>query len=506
MPLINSILSLVNYGRLEEIDYFRRNPIEVQETQFRQLISKAADTYFGKKYGFSSIKTRHDFAQKIPVHDYDLLKPYIFRIMRGEQNVLWGSETKWFAKSSGTTSDKSKFIPISKESLEECHFRSGKDIYAMFCDSYPETKVFSGKTLTLGGSTSVNSLTEKSYYGDLSAVLIQNLPFWTYFKRVPRPEIALMEEWEEKLKMMIESTVNKNVTNLVGVPSWFLVLLKRIIEETGAKHILEVWPNLELFIYGGISFSPYRAVYKSLIPSNSMKYLETYNASEGFFGIQDDLNLDDMLLMLDYGIYYEFIPIDHIGSHSAETVMLEDVEIGKNYALIISTNGGLWRYMIGDTISFTSKNPYKIKITGRTKHFINAFGEELIIDNAQKAIHEACLRTGAQVLEYTAAPVFMDKDNKGSHEWLFEFSKEPDSIDKFMYVLDIELQHCNSDYEAKRYKNMTLEFPKYHVLKEGCFIKWLHSKGKLGGQNKVPRLSNTRNYVEELLSINETMA
>ncbi|HQL70686.1 MAG TPA: GH3 auxin-responsive promoter family protein, partial [Bacteroidales bacterium] len=310
-------------------------------------------------------------------------------------------------------------------------------------------------------------------------------------------------EWESKMQMMVETTINKNVTILVGVPSWFLVLLKKVIETTGARTILDVWPNLELFIYGGINFLPYADVYRSLIPSEQMKYLETYNASEGFFGIQDDLNRDDMLLMLDYGIYYEFMPIEHSGEMSEKIVMLEDVVPGQNYAMIISTNGGLWRYLIGDTVCFTSKNPYKIKITGRTRHFINAFGEELIIDNAQMAIKEACARTGAQVLEFTAAPVFMDKEHKGCHEWLFEFGKKPDSMEKFMYVLDIELQHCNSDYEAKRYKNMTLEFPCYHILKDGCFMHWLQSKGKLGGQNKVPRLSNSRTYVEELLAINQ---
>ncbi|HOE04239.1 MAG TPA: GH3 auxin-responsive promoter family protein [Bacteroidales bacterium] len=503
MPLINSILNLVNFGRLEEIEYFRRHAEEIQENQFKQLIQSASDTVFGQKYHFDEIKSRHEFSSRVPVHDYEKLKPYIFRIMHGEQNILWNTETKWFAKSSGTTSDKSKFIPITRESLENCHFRSGKDIFAMFTSSYPDTNIFSGKTLTLGGSTSINSLSENSYYGDLSAVLIQNLPFWTYFKRVPSPEIALMQEWESKMQMMVETTINKNVTILVGVPSWFLVLLKKVIETTGARTILDVWPNLELFIYGGINFLPYADVYRSLIPSEQMKYLETYNASEGFFGIQDDLNRDDMLLMLDYGIYYEFMPIEHSGEMSEKIVMLEDVVPGQNYAMIISTNGGLWRYLIGDTVCFTSKNPYKIKITGRTRHFINAFGEELIIDNAQMAIKEACARTGAQVLEFTAAPVFMDKEHKGCHEWLFEFGKKPDSMEKFMYVLDIELQHCNSDYEAKRYKNMTLEFPCYHILKDGCFMHWLQSKGKLGGQNKVPRLSNSRTYVEELLAINQ---
>jgi len=504
MPLVNSILNLVNYGRLDEIEYFRRNPVEVQERVFKQLIEKAKDTVFGRKYNFAEIPDRYTFAKKVPVHDYDMLKPYIERIMKGEQNVLWFSEIKWFAKSSGTTSDKSKFIPISRESLEDCHFRSGKDIYAIFTDQYPDTRIFSGKTLTLGGSTSVNSLSEKSYYGDLSAVLIRNLPFWTYFNRVPNSEIALMEEWEEKMKMMVESTWNKNVTNLVGVPSWFLVLLKKIIEFTGATTVCDVWPNLELFVYGGVNFLPYKEVYHKIIPSSEMKYMETYNASEGFFGIQDNLSHDDMLLMLDYGIYYEFLPMEKYGESGNEPVMLEDVECGKNYAMLISTNGGLWRYQIGDTVQFTSKNPYKIKITGRTKHFINAFGEELIIDNAQKALALACLRTGAEVREFTAAPVYMNQNQKGAHEWLFEFITPPDSIEKFMYILDIELQHCNSDYEAKRYKDITLEFPKYHVLKEGCFFRWLQNKGKLGGQNKVPRLANDRNFVEELLNVNRS--
>ncbi|NLA25105.1 MAG: GH3 auxin-responsive promoter family protein, partial [Bacteroidales bacterium] len=351
MPLINSILNLINYSRLGEIEYFKKNPIEIQENQFKMLINRASGTYFGQKYFFNEIQDRNEFAARVPIHDYDDIKSYIHRLMKGEQNVLWNTETKWFAKSSGTTSDKSKFIPITNESLEDCHFRSGKDIFAIYVNNYPETNIFSGKTLTLGGSTSVNPLSENSYYGDLSAVLIQNLPFWTYFKRIPKPEIALMEEWEEKMQSMIEASINKNVTILVGVPSWFLVFLKRLMQKAGANNILEIWPNLKLFIYGGVNFLPYEEVYHSIIPSDKMMYLETYNASEGFFGIQDDLSSDDMLLMLDYGIYYEFLKLEDFNQGKTQTTMLEDVVVGENYAMIISTNGGLWRYLIGDTIT-----------------------------------------------------------------------------------------------------------------------------------------------------------
>jgi len=509
MALINSLVGLVNYNRLSQIDYFRKNPVEVQETVFRQLVQTAATTEFGLKYNFQDIRTQHDFSEKVPLQDYDSLKPYIEKLMNGAQNVLWPSEIKWFAKSSGTTSDRSKFIPISKESLEDCHFRSGKDIFLMYADRYPETSVFMGKSLAIGGSTNINLNSENSYYGDLSAVLIKNLPFWTYFHKIPREEIALIEEWDEKLDAIVESTFNKNVTNIVGVPTWLLVLLKKILVYTGKDNILDVWPNLELFVHGGISFLPYKNAYQNLIPSPSMTYLETYNASEGFFGIQDETSYggqqfsEGLLLMLDYGIYYEFIRLSDYLDGKTNAIPLSEVETGVNYAMVISTNGGLWRYLIGDTVSFISKNPYKIKITGRTKHYINAFGEEVIIDNAHVALNFACEQTGAQIREYTAAPVFYSSGPEGAHEWLFEFIKAPEDVRLFVELLDTKLREVNSDYDAKRYKDITLGFPKYTVLNDGVFYSWLREKGKLGGQHKVPRLSNDREYVDQLIKIND---
>lgn len=506
MELLNSLIGLVNYSRLYQIDNFRKNPIQVQADCLKKLVSFASGTEFGKKYNFSAINSYERFASAVPIHDYESFKMYIERIMQGEQNITWPTEIKWFAKSSGTTSDKSKYIPISRESLEECHFQSGKDIYAIYADMKPNTKVFVGKSLVIGGSTNINLNSDNSYYGDLSAILIKNLPFWTYFHRIPSEEIALIEEWEKKLEKILVTTLHKNVTNIVGVPSWFLVLFKKILNETGADNIHEIWPNLELFIHGGISFIPYKKVYEKMLPVNEMNYLETYNASEGFFGIQDDFTKksDDMLLMLDYGIFYEFIPMSEFYSGEYSPIPLEGVKTDENYAMLISTNGGLWRYLIGDTVTFTSTNPYRIKITGRTRHFINAFGEELIIDNAQKALKVACDNTGAEIADYTAAPIFMGRDDKGSHQWLFEFLTQPENIETFMQILDNCLKELNSDYEAKRHKNLSLDFPKCVVLNKGTFYKWMKQRGKLGGQNKVPRLSNTRDYVEDLLKINES--
>ncbi|HOZ29910.1 MAG TPA: GH3 auxin-responsive promoter family protein [Bacteroidales bacterium] len=512
MVLINSLLGLINYNRLIQIDYFRKNPVEVQESVLQKLVETAAGTEFGLKYNFAEIKSYEQFCRNIPIQDYDTLKPYIESVMNGNQNVLWPTEIRWFAKSSGTTSDRSKYIPISNESLEDCHFRSGKDIFLLYADRFPETMVFMGKSLAIGGSTNINLNSENSYYGDLSAVLIKNLPFWTYFHRIPKEDIALIEEWDEKLDKIVESTYNKNVTNIVGVPSWLLVLLKKILLYTGKNNILEVWPNLELFIHGGVSFLPYKNSYEKIIPSSAMTYLETYNASEGFFGIQDETssgeqnNDQGLLLMLDYGIFYEFIELNDYLNGKTNTVPLSEVKTGVNYAMIISTNGGLWRYVIGDTVSFTSKNPYKIKITGRTKHYINAFGEEVIIDNVQNALLHVCELTGAQIREYTAAPVFYHSGkSQGAHQWLFEFIKAPENIEFFKEELDRKLRTINSDYDAKRFKDITLGIPEIVVLKEGVFYKWLREKGKLGGQHKVPRLSNTRDYVEELLKINDLM-
>lgn len=505
MQFINSLVTWLNFKRLYQIELFKKFPFDAQQEVLIKLINRAKDTEFGKQYDFSSIKTIDDFRNRVPVQDYDSLKPYIDRLMRGEQNILWPTEIRWFAKSSGTTSDKSKFIPVSREALEDCHFRGGKDMLAVYTTNYPETAIFSGKGLTLGGSHQINKINNESFYGDLSAILIENLPFWAHFIKTPSQEIALLSEWEEKLEKITAATLKENVTSIAGVPSWTLVLIKYILEKTGKDHLLEVWPNLELFNHGGVSFEPYKEQFKKLIPSDKMNYMETYNASEGFFAIQDYPTRNDMLLMLDSGVFYEFIPMDEFEKENVKSLHVGEVELNKNYAVVISTNAGLWRYLIGDTIIFTSLFPHKIKISGRTKHFINAFGEEIIIENAENALKEACEKTGALIKDYTAAPVFMEQDQKGGHHWLIEFEREPDSPDKFVELLDLALQNVNSDYEAKRYKDITLDKPLLTIAKNGLFYNWLKAKGKVGGQNKVPRLANNRKYIDELLVLNNQM-
>jgi hypothetical protein len=505
MPLINSLVTWLNTSRMQKIDHFKKHPVEVQQEALLNLLSSARDTEFGKKYGFESIGSEADFQGKVPVQTYEDIKPYVDRLRNGEVDLLWPGEIKWFAKSSGTTSDKSKFIPVSSEALEDCHFRGGRDALAIYTRNCPETNIFSGKGLTIGGSHQVNNYNNQSFYGDLSAILLENTPFWVSFIRTPNTKIALIDKWEEKLEKAYEATVNENVTNIAGVPSWNLVFLKYILEKTGKSNLLKIWPNLELFIHGGISFLPYREQFEKIIPSKKMNYLEVYNASEGFFSIQDDPLRDDMLLMLDYGIYYEFIPLDQLGLDHPKSLTIGEVEVNTNYAMILSTNGGLWRYIIGDTIMFTSLYPHKIKITGRTKHYINAFGEELIVDNAENALKVASRETNAIISEYTAGPVFMSDKSKGRHEWLIEFEKEPESIENFVTALDNALQSLNSDYEAKRYKDITLDPPLVHSVKRGLFYQWLKEKNKLGGQNKVPRLANNRDYLNELLEINRRL-
>ena len=505
MQFINSLVTWLNFKRLYQIDLFKKFPFDVQRETLIKLVDKAKNTVYGKQYDFSSIKSIEEFQQRVPIRDYDGLKPYIERLLKGEQNILWPSEIRWFAKSSGTTNDKSKFIPVSREALEDCHFRGGKDILAVYATNYPETEIFSGKGLTLGGSHQINKINNESFYGDLSAILIENLPFWASFIKTPSQEIALLSEWEEKLDKITHATIKENVTSIAGVPSWTLVLIKYILEKTGKNNLLEVWPNLELFNHGGVSFEPYKEQFKKLIPSEKMNYMETYNASEGFFAIQDYPTRNDMLLMLDYGIFYEFIPMDELDKEHPKALHIGDVEQNKNYAVVISTNGGLWRYLIGDTIVFTSLYPHKIKISGRTKHFINAFGEEIIIENAENALKEACEKTGALIKDYTAAPIFMNDDQKGGHQWLIEFEKEPDNPAKFNELLDLALQKVNSDYEAKRYKNITLDKPVLTIAKNGLFYTWLKSKGKVGGQNKVPRLANNRKYIDELIVLNNKL-
>ena len=486
---------------MHQIELFIKYPYDVQDEWFQTLISTAKNTEWGKKYGYESILNQDQFKERVPLQNYDTLKPYIEKMLNGQHNVLWPSEIKWYAKSSGTTNDRSKFIPVSEESMEECHFKGGKDLLSMYCNNRPDTKIFTGKCLVLGGSHQINQLNADSSFGDLSAVLIKNLPFWAEFYRTPDMSITLMDNFEEKIEKMAQATIDVNVTNISGVPTWNIVLAKRILEITGKDNLLEVWPNLEFYFHGAVNFKPYREQFKKLIPSDDMYYLETYNASEGFFGIQDQPNSEEMLLMLDYGIYYEFLPMENIHQENPKTLRLDEVQLNKNYALIISTNAGLWRYMIGDTIKFTSLTPHRIQITGRTKHFINAFGEELIIDNAEKGLSKACQETGAIIRDYTACPIYFEGNDAGGHEWIIEFEKKPDNIERFTDVMDQTLREVNSDYDAKRFKDMALSRPLVHLAPDGTFYEWMKSRGKLGGQHKVPRLANDRGYVEEILKM-----
>ncbi|MCG9912116.1 MAG: GH3 auxin-responsive promoter family protein [Flavobacteriales bacterium] len=502
--MLNFLVNRFLDRRIYRIEEHYQNPGKKTEETFRTLIRYGKQTQYGKKHGFSKIFNYTQFASQTPINDYETLKGDILRMMQGEQNLLWPTKINWFAKTSGTAEDKSKFIPVSKEALVNCHYRAGKDILTMYRMLRPESSLFKGKGLILGGSHSIHDINKDCRYGDLSAILIQNIsPFANHF-RVPSKQTALLGIWEEKLERLMQETLNKNITNLSGVPSWMLVLMNKMLEHTGKQNIHEIWPDLRLFIHGAVSFEPYREQFKKLFPHPDMMYLETYNASEGFFGIQDLPGNNDMLLFLDYGIFYEFVPAEE-AENPTKVIPLEEVEIGRNYAMIISTNSGLWRYMIGDTIKFTSKAPYRIRITGRTKHFINAFGEELMIENADKALHEACLQTGAAIREYTAAPVYMDNQMGGAHEWLIEFEKEPQSLELFGLVLDSTLKKLNSDYEAKRTGDYTLRMPQIHILPKGTFDQWLKAKNKLGGQHKVPRLSNSRTYVEEIIHISGIM-
>jgi hypothetical protein len=499
MNLLPTILRIVFANRLRQIDRFRRNPGEVQAAQLRYLLRKASKTEFGKAHGFAGIRSIEQFQVAVPVQDYDAAFECIDRARLGERDIIWPGEIRWFAKSSGTTGAKSKYIPVTQDGLKQSHIQGPRDCIVFNINRYPNTGVYGGKTLTLGGSHRIEREGEHALTGDLSAILIENAPLIANLKRVPKTSTALIADFEEKIEQICRECIGQDVRSLAGVPSWNLVMLRRVLEYAGKANLLEVWPHLELFIHGGVNFSPYREIYEQLIPSPQMHYMETYNASEGFFAISDDFS-DDMLLMLDYGIFYEFLPLADLNNPS-KAIPLEDVRTGVNYAMIISSSNGLWRYLIGDTVEFTSTSPYRIRVSGRTKHYINAFGEEIIVDNAERAIRAASDDTGATVTEYTAAPIFMDIDKKGAHQWVVEFATPPASIEAFGEALDRALQEVNSDYEAKRYKNSTLYAPTVTPVGEGTFMRWMESRGKTGGQNKVPRLSNNRQYIDQILSM-----
>src|SRR5690554_2799874 len=498
MPF-NTIFSWIIKKRVHQIDLFRKYPIEVQKELLESLLIAGRKTIYGQKHGFESIKNYQDFSKKVPLHDYESIKPYINRAIEGEKNVLWPGETKWFAKSSGTTSDRSKFIPVTKDSLEDCHYKGGKDLLAMYYANFPDSKIYSGKHLVIGGSAEQHMNRPDSYTGDLSSIILKNLPWWVEFKRIPSRETALMSKWEEKIERLAIETMDEDVSSISGVPSWTLVLLNRILEIKGKKDIRDIWPNLELLMHGGVSFKPYENEFKKIIPHDDMHYVESYNASEGSFGIQDQI-VGDLLLMLDYGVFFEFIPMSEFdGVHSKTVLGLKEVELGVNYALVISTNGGLWRYIIGDTIKFTELNPYRFIVTGRTKHFINVFGEEVVVENADVAVKYACDQTGALIKDYTACPVYMEEGKAGGHEWLIEFKKMPSDMYLFTTSLDEKLREVNSDYEAKRTADLSLQPPIINVARENLFDDWLSSKEKLGGQHKVPRLANNRDFFEEIM-------
>lgn len=502
---LTSILFSLFDRRLRQIDQYATYTHEIQENLLKSLLTSAKDTEYGQSHSFNHIRSYEQYKQHLPIQRYEDLEPYIARMHQGEQNILWNTPIRFFAKSSGTTNAKSKFIPVSREALRKCHYQGGQDVVALYSRINPKSRFFNGKGLILGGSHNGKNSTNGILTGDLSAILIENLPTLFNFLRVPSKSIALMSEWESKIDKIIETTVHQNITNLSGVPSWFLTLIKAMLQKTQKNNLLELWPNLEVFFHGGISFSPYREEYKKIIPSDRMYYQETYNASEGFFGIQNDLIDAAMLLMIDLGIFFEFIPLSALGDpmrENEQSVTLEGVELHKNYAMVITTNSGLWRYLIGDTVVFTSKDPYKFVISGRTKHYINTFGEEVIVDNADKALLKATQATGAIVKEYTAAPVYMSSQSKGRHQWLIEFTRMPDSLARFNEILDQSLQEINSDYEAKRYKDLTLLQLEIVVARPNLFNDWLKAKGKLGGQHKVPRLSNSRELIEEMLTLN----
>lgn len=502
MKLLSPAISSIARSRYWRIEGWMNHPVEAQREVLQHLVTAAQYTEFGRKYGFTGTFTLREFKSKVPIHEYEDIKPYIDRMMNGEENILWNTPVTWFAKSSGTTSDKSKFIPVSKESLEDCHYKAAKDVLALYYNQYPESDLLTGKGLVIGGSHQVHKVNEEISYGDLSAVLLQNAPFWGQWLRTPELSIALLDEWESKIEKLAQGTIHENVTSISGVPTWTIVLIKRILEITGKQTLKEVWPNLELYIHGGVNFLPYKEQFMKLVGA-PIHYMEMYNASEGFFAAHHRLEDDGMLLFVDHDIFYEFMPAEEYGKPEPRTIGLNKVETGKNYAMVISTSGGLWRYLLGDTIEFTSLFPFKIKITGRLKNFINAFGEEVIVDNSDRAIAAACERTGAVVNDYTAAPVYFSENSNGAHEWLIEFDKEPSDMQAFVFELDNALKNCNSDYEAKRYKDIALGKPVVRKLQNGTFTEWLRSKGKLGGQHKVPRLSNDRKYIDEIKAILE---
>lgn len=504
ITIVNSIASWFLKKRIHQMELFLKYPNDVQNELLLNLIKTAKDTELGRLFNFTEINNYHTFSERVPIVNYEGFHHYIERARLGEANIFWPGSIKWFAKSSGTTNAQSKFIPVTEASLEDCHYAASKDLLCIYLNNNEDSQLFTGKSLRLGGSKELYK-ENGTAFGDLSAILIDNMPFWAEFSSTPSSKVSLMSDWEYKLDAIVKETIQENVTSLAGVPSWMLVLLNRVLEHTSKKDLTQIWPNLEVYFHGGVSFVPYRNQYQNIIQKQDFRYYEIYNASEGFFAVQDQNNSDELLLMLDYGIFYEFMPMDAYGKEHQYAIPLSKVELNTIYAVVITTNAGLWRYKIGDTVRFTSVNPYRIKISGRTKHHINVFGEELVIENAETAIANTCHLLNAEITDFTVAPIFMKGKEKGAHEWLIEFKKSPSCINEFSKVLDKELQQLNSDYKAKRYLNMTLNPPIIQIAKSELFHTWLKTKNKLGGQHKIPRLSNSRTHLEELLAMNKAL-
>lgn len=498
MRLLSPAISRFARMRYWTLAEWKTNPFETQREVLQDLVTNGQFSLFGKKFGLSETFSVKEFKKRVPVHTYDDLKPYIEKLMLKEDFQLWNTSVRWFAKSSGTTNDKSKFIPITEESLRNCHYQASKDVLTYYYLTHPDSDLLTGKGLVVGGSHQLSLLNDDIQFGDLSAVLLQNAPIWSGLIRTPELSIALLDEWEMKLEQLALATINEDVTSISGVPTWTMLLIKRVLQVTGKNCLMDVWPNFELYIHGGVSFLPYREQFCRLV-GKQINFLEIYNASEGFFAAQDDANEEGMLLMLKHGIFYEFMPMEEYGKEQPRTIGLRAVELGKNYALVISTNGGLWRYLVGDTVLFTSLLPFRIKVTGRLKHYINTFGEEVMVDNTDKAIAMVCGKLGVSVRDYTVAPVYYSSNESGAHEWLIEFEEGNVNTSVFAIEIDLALKSLNSDYEAKRHKDIVLRLPIVRALPFNAFNQWLCDNGKMGGQHKVPRLGNDRKVLESVL-------
>ena len=502
MPF-NAVFSHIIKKRIPRIRNYSSSPISCQKTVLEQLLKKAQKTSFGLLHHFNEIRSKEQFQTLVPLSSYDTLYPYIKRQIEGEENVLWPGKTSWFAKSSGTSGNTSKLLPITVDSLYENHYAGGKDLLAIYYENHSNRKLYNAKHLIIGGSTQINTQTNNTSIGDLSAFIVENLPWWTEIRRTPKRKIALMDNWEEKLDQMAHATLNDNICIVAGLPSWTLVLFQRVLDISGKKNIHEVWPNLELYIHGGMNIDPYRKAFEKMLPNPNMNYVQAYNASEGYFGLQDRKESSDMLLLTDAQVYYEFIPMDEFkGLNSKNVIDLEEVSIDVEYAIVLTTSAGLWRYIIGDTICFTSILPYRFQVTGRTTHYINAFGEKTIISHVEKALSEAASENDILVFDFTVAPYFEESKGSGGHEWLIALNAENENqIHTLEAAIESNMKSLNVDYEGKRKDSINMLAPKFSYVQKNIFERWLKKKNKLGGQHKIPRVQNDRIFIEELLEI-----